>query len=237
QAHFRGSFHRPNTVAEVRSRELAYPSGYNMSYLNENTAFIQGGSYGDVEGSIGPFVAKFDPETLAHVWYTQLRNTVEAEEWDYPGGMAIENDGYIYVVSGYRIYKVDPADGFVVATLVLPTMVFMRNNYPNQPPTYDTTPTDNAANTSYNGINALPDGTIVVKSLYRVAGCTLNGPSAFKCPNVQDVPASNLISVNPKTMQIIDNITLPTFAGARPTITRYRDVNYVYLLEKTSNAV
>jgi hypothetical protein len=238
QAEFRGSFHRPNTVAEVRSAEGAYPSGYNTSYLSENAAFIQGGSYGDVEGSIGPFVAKFDPETLAPVWYTQLRNTVEAEEWDYPGGMAIENDGYIYVVSGYRIYKVDPADGSVVATRVLPTMVFMRNNYPNQPPTYDTTPTENAANTSYNGINALPDGTIVVKSLYRVAGCTLNGPAAvLECPDAPNVPASVLISVDPRTMQIIDNITLPAPAPARPTITRYRGVDYVYLLENRSTPV
>ena len=38
-------------------------------------------------------------------------------------------------------------------------------------------------------------------------------------------------------MQIIDNITLPAFAGARPTITRYRGVDYVYLLEGTANAV
>ena len=108
QAHFRGSFHGPNTVAEVRSAEGAYPSGYNMSYLNRNAAFIQGGSYGDIEGSIGPFVAKVDTTTLEPVWYTQLRNTVEACipgppvicEWDYPGAMAIMNDGYIYVVSG-----------------------------------------------------------------------------------------------------------------------------------------
>jgi hypothetical protein len=238
QAEFRGSFHRPNTVAEVRSRELAYPSGYNMSYLNENEAFIQGGSYGNLFGSIGPFVAKVNPQTLEHVWFKLLRNTVEAGEWDYPGAMAIEDDGYIYVVSGYRIYKVDPADGSVVDTLVLPTMVFMRNNYPNLPATYDTTLTDDSVNTSYNGINALPDGTIVVKSLYRVAGCTLNGPQALlECPDSRNVPQSVLITVNPHTMQIIDNITLPTFAGARPTITRYNGVDYVYLLENTSTPV
>ena len=57
----------------VRSGEGAYPSGYNMSYLNDKAAFIQGGSYGDVENSIGPFVAKVDPKTLKPVWYTQLR--------------------------------------------------------------------------------------------------------------------------------------------------------------------
>src|SRR5215471_17003681 len=130
QAEFLGSFHRPNTVAEVRSRELAYPSGYNMSYLNENEAFIQGGSYGNLFGSKGPFVAKVNPQTLEHVWFKLLRNTVKAREWDYPGAMAIEDDGYIYVVSGYRLYKVHPEDGRVMETLVLPTMVYMRNNYP-----------------------------------------------------------------------------------------------------------
>ena len=91
-----------------RSRQGAYPSGYNMSYLDANAAFIQGGSYGDVKNSIGPFVAKVDPKTLKPVWYTQLVNTRETGEWDYPGAMAIENDGFIYVVSGYRIFKVDP---------------------------------------------------------------------------------------------------------------------------------
>ena len=238
RAHFRGSFHKPNTVAVVRSAQGAYPSGYNMSYLNPNAAFIQGGSYGDVENSIGPFVAKVDPDTLATLWYTQMLNTVETGEWDYPGAMAIENDGYIYVVSGYRIFKVDPADGHVIATLKLPTLVHMRNNYPNTPPTYDQNLTDDAVNTSYNGLNALPDGTIIVKSLYRVAGCIENGPSAvLKCKDAQNVPASNLISVNPKTMQVIDYLPLPAFAGARPTISRYRGVDYVYLLENTSSAV
>jgi hypothetical protein len=237
-AEFGGSSDGPNRVRSVRSDDGAYPSGYNMSYLDEQSAFIQGGSYGDVENSIGPFVAKVDPKTLEPVWFTQLVNTVETGEWDYPGAMAIMEDGFIYAVSGYRLFKVDPADGTVVATLELPTTVFMRNNFPTDPATYDSTPTENAVNTSYNGINALPDGTIVLKSLYRVAGCTLNGPSALlECPDARNVPASVLLSVDPETMQIIDNITLPAPASARPTITRYRGVDYVYLMEKTSNAV
>jgi hypothetical protein len=237
-ARFGGSLHGPNTVDLVRSRKGAYPSGYNMSYLNAKAAFIQGGSYGDVKGSIGPFVAKVNPRTLRPVWYTQLRNTRKTREWDYPGAMAIESDGFIYVVSGFHIWKVNPGNGAVVKTLKLPTLVHMRNNYPATPPTYDSKLTEDARNTSYNGINALPDGTIVVKSLYRQAGCHKNGPSALlKCPEAQNTPASNLISVNPKTMRIIDNITLPAFAGARPTITRYHGTDYVYLLEKISNVV
>jgi hypothetical protein len=235
QARFRGSLDRRNKVAVVSSADGAYPSGYNMSYLNENEAFIQGGSYGDVKNSIGPFVAKIDPKTLETKWYTQLFNTADAKEWDYPGAMAIESDGMIYVVSGHSLYKVHPEDGHVIDTLPLPTMVYMRNNYPTLPAEYDTTLTDDSANTSYNGINALPDGTIVVKSLYRVAGCDLDGGSALlKCPNSGNVPRSNLISINPHTMQTIQIYTLPAPAPARPTITRYHGVDYVYLLENTA---
>jgi hypothetical protein len=235
RAEFRGAFDRRNKVALVSSPDGAYPSGYNMSYLNENEAFIQGGSYGDVKNSIGPFVAKIDPKTLETKWYTQLLNTVDTKEWDYPGAMAIESDGLIYVVSGHALYKVHPEDGHVIDTLPLPTMVYMRNNYPTLPATYDDSLTDDAANTSYNGINALPDGTIIVKSLYRVAGCDLNGGSALlKCPNNGNVPRSNLISINPHTMQTIQILTLPAPAPARPTIARYHGVDYVYLLENTS---
>lgn len=238
QARFNGSYVWPNQVVQVSSAPTAYPSGYNMSYMNKDAAFIQGGSYGNYKTSIGPFVARVNPKTLKPVWYTQLANTNVTGDWNYPGAMAIMNNGYIYVVSGYKMYKVDPATGRVVTTLKLPTLVHMRNNYPTLPATYDTALTEDAENTSYNGINALPDGTIVLKSLYRVAGCTLNGPTAIlSCPDSQNVPASILISVNPTTMKIIDNITLPAFAGARPTITRYRGVDYVYLLESVSNVV
>src|SRR3712207_5595245 len=110
-----------------------------MSYLNAKDALIQGGSYGDVRGSIGPLVATVDPKTLKPVWYTQLVNTRKTREWDYPGAMAIMNDGFIYVVSGYLIFKVNPANGRVAKTLKLPTLVHMRNNYPSTPPTYDST--------------------------------------------------------------------------------------------------
>ncbi len=238
EARFGGSFSGPNHVSLLSSGEGAYPSGYNTSYLDPGAAFIQGGSYGDVENSIGPFVAKFDPTTLKPAWYTQLVNTVQTGEWDYPGAMAIENNGFIYVVSGYRIFKVDPANGTVVKTLKLPTLVRMRDNYPDTPPHYDPKLTEDAVNTSYNGINALPDGTIVVKSLYRVAGCPNDGPSALlECHDAQDVPRSILVSVDPNTMRIIDKVTLHAPAGARPTITRYRGVDYVYLLENTSDAV
>src|SRR5262249_47237809 len=238
QAEFLGSFHQPNAVEEVRSSELAYPSGYNMSYLNENEIFIQAGRSGAQPGSIGPFVAKVDPQTLEPVWFNQLRITKTNpqpmnREWDYPGGMAILNNGFIYVVSGYWIYKVNPEDGHLVKKLELPTTVYLRSNWPcNNPVLYESTPTDNALNTSYNGINALPDGTILLKSLYRQAGCNLDGPTAaLQCPQFSNLPQSVLVTVNPDTLEIIDIFQLTAPAPARPTISRWRGVDSVYLVE------
>src|SRR6187401_2804877 len=54
QAEFDGSFRGKNRVDQVRSADGAYPSGYNMSYLDRENAFIQGGSYGNLQNSIGP---------------------------------------------------------------------------------------------------------------------------------------------------------------------------------------
>ena len=123
-------------------------------------------------------------------------------------------------------------------TLRLPTAVFNRSNYPDDAAEYYHQPSQNAVNTSYNGINALPDGTIVLKSLYRRPDARCKGPSAvLSCNETQNVPRSVLVSVDPRTMRIIDRVTLPAFAGARPTITRYHGVDYVYLLEKVSSPV
>lgn len=188
-----------------------------MSYLDANQAFIYGGGYGDVSGSIGAFVAKVNPATLEPIWYNQLINTRLNGEWDYPGSMGILKDGFLYVSYGYRLAKLDPVTGAAIATLDLPT----GRGEPE--------------NTSFNGFNALSDGTIIMKSVYRQAGCTIQGPDALlSCPDPSDVPSSILVSVNPITMQVIDKITLPAPVGARPTVGHFQGQDYVYLLEPTT---
>ena len=222
QATFGGSVNGSNTVHILESQTLAYPSGYNMSYLNSNLAYIYGGGYGDVAGSIGAYVAQINPITLQSVWYNQLINTANPlspnyGEWDYPGSLGILEDGYLYVSYGYRLAKLDPSTGNVIAILVLPTGGGLPEN------------------TSFNGFNATADGTIVMKSVYRQAGCTIQGPDALlNCADPTDLPPSILVSVNPKTMQWIDQITLSEPVGARPTVTQYNGKSYVYLLEATT---
>lgn len=216
EAMFGGSYSGNNGVQTLSSRRI-YPSGYNMAYLDANNAFIYGGGYGDVVDSFGAFVAKIDPNTLEPIWYNQLIDTRSNGEWDYPGSMGILQDGFIYVSYGYRLAKLDPTSGKVIATLVLPTGGA------------------EAENTSFNGFNATSDGFIIMKSVYRQAGCTIQGPDALlSCPDPSDVPPSILVSVNPSTMQVVDNITLPAPVGARPTIGVFQGKNYVYLLEPTT---
>lgn len=213
KAKFGGSFTGNNQV-NILSSSAIYPSGYNMAYLDRRNVFIYGGGYGDVPGSIGAFVAKVNPHTLEPIWYNQLNNTSQSGEWDYPGSMGILKDGFIYVIYGYRLSKIDPKTGSTLKTLVLPT--------------------GGAApqNTSYNGFNATPDGILVMKSLYRQAGCPLQGPDAvLDCPDPTDVPPSILVSVNPRNMTVIDTITLPAPVAARPTITKHKGHTYVYLVE------
>jgi hypothetical protein len=216
QATFGGSLLGSNTV-NIINAPASYPSGYNMSYLNSNLAYIYGGGYGDIAGSIGAYVAQVDPTTLQPIWYNQLIYTSVSGEWDYPGSLGILEDGYLYVSYGYRLTKLDPATGNIIATLTLPTGLAL--------------PRD----TSFNGFNATADGFIVMKSVYRQAGCPYQGPSALlDCPDPTDVPASILVSVDPTTMKVVDTVTLAHPVGARPTVTQYNNKNYVYLLESTT---
>lgn len=215
EATFGGSFSGNNSVDIVTSPGI-YPSGYNMAYLDANNIFIYGGGYGDVTGSVGAFVAKVDPVTLGPSWYNQLINTSINGEWDYPGSMGILQDGFIYVSYGYRLAKLNKY-GTIIDTLTLPTGLA------------------DSENTSFNGFNATSDGYIIMKSVYRQAGCSIQGPDALlNCPDPSDVPSSILISVNPTTMQVVDKIILSQPVGARPTIGRFNSKDYVYLLEPTT---
>lgn len=216
KAKFGGAWHGHNQV-KMHASTAIYPSGYNMAYLNANEIFIYGGGYGDEPGSIGAFVAKVHPHTLKPIWYNQLINTAQNGEWDYPGSMSILGDGLLYVIYGYRLSKIDPATGTTIKTLKLPTGQGSKKN------------------TAYNGFNATADGTLIMKSVYRQAGCTIQGPDALlDCPDPTNVPASILVSVNPKNMQVIDAITLPAPVAARPTIACHNNRTYVYLVEATT---
>jgi hypothetical protein len=198
EARFGGSFDGNNQVA-IRSAPVTYPTPYNMAYLSPDDIFLYGGGYGNIPNATGAFVAKLAPDTLKPIWSNQLINTAETGEWDYPGVLSILNDGLLYVIYGHRLAKLHPEDGSVIDEVDLPTG--------------GASPGD----TSYNGFDALPDGTLIAKTLFREQGCQEQGPDAlFKCPDPGNVPPSILISVDPQTLQVRDQITLPAIVGGDP---------------------
>jgi hypothetical protein len=213
-AHFTGSFARYNAV-DVRLSPDEYPTPYNVVYLSGDTLFVFGGAYGD-RGGTGSFVARVDPQTLHTVWFNQLINTVETDEWNYPGVLSALHDGFLYLIYGYRLAKLDPRDGRVLGQIELPTLAAPRD-------------------TSYNGLSGLPDGTLVAKSVYRQAGCEEQGFSAFlKCPDPTDVPHSMVVAIDPRTLEIIDQVEAPEFIGGRITATAFENQFYVYLTGQTT---
>jgi hypothetical protein len=160
QSHFAGSYDGNNQVA-LRTAPTTYPTVYNMVYLSPDKIFLYGGGYGNIPNATGAFVAKVDPDRLKPIWYKQLINTAETGEWDYPGVAGILKNGLLYVIYGYRLAKLDPRDGTVIKQVDLPAGEALPQN------------------TSYNGFDALPDGTLIAKTIYRskVAKCRVRMPS------------------------------------------------------------
>jgi hypothetical protein len=214
QAHFTGSFTRDNAV-DVRISPDTYPTPYNVVYLSGDSLFVFGGAYGD-KGGTGSFVARVNPQTLQTVWFNQLINTVQTNEWNYPGVLSALKDGFLYLIYGYRLAKLDPRSGRVLGQIELPTLAAPRD-------------------TSYNVYTGLPAGTLIAKSVYREAGCEEQGFSAFlNCPNPADVPHSLVVVIDPRTLEIIDQVVAPEFIGGRISGTEFGGHSYVYLPGQTT---
>jgi hypothetical protein len=215
QAHFAGSFTRANAV-DVRVSPADYPTPYNVVYLSRDSLFVFGGAYGADPGATGTFVARVNPQTLQPVWSNQLINTVETDEWNYPGVLSALQDGFLYQIYGYRLAKLNPLNGNVLGQIELPTLAAPRD-------------------TSYNGLDGWPDGTLVAKSVYRQTGCEEQGFAAFlQCPNPADVPTSVVVAIDPQTLKIVDQVVAPQFIGGRITATVFKNQFYAYLTGQTT---
>jgi hypothetical protein len=206
QARFGGSFSGPNSV-QIRASAPVYTTPYNTVDLGPNALFVYGGAYGD-RGGTGSFVARVNPKTLRPLWRTQLIDTAATGEWNYPGALSALSNGYLYLIYGYRLAKIDPRDWRVLARVELPTPVAPRD-------------------TTYNGLDALPDGTLIAKAIYRAPGSSYQGPQGALHADLT-VP-SEVVAVDPHTLRVKAATLAPEFVGARITSVRHHGKDYVYL--------
>src|SRR3954453_23734730 len=188
QARFGGSFSGPNRV-QIRASDPIYTTPYNTVDLGPKGLFVYGGAYGD-KGGTGSFVARVNPKTLQPIWQTQLIDTAATGEWNYPGVLSVLNNDYLYLIYGYRLAKIDPRNGRVLAQVELPTPVAPRD-------------------TTYNGLDALPDGTLIAQAIYRAPGSSFQGSLGLLYPDTS-VP-SEVVAVDPHTLRVVAATLAPEF--------------------------
>lgn len=220
-AQFGGSFTGPNQVYAYASPVQYYSPIFTIT-RGTNDLYVLGGSWGNaIPKPSGPFVAKLNVGDLTQLWRTDLVNsnatTNPTGVWNYIGGINVLSDGSLAVIAQSYLYKLNGDTGAVENILNLPTGTSL-------PP-----------NTSFNGLAAWPDGTLVMKSFTRAAGCSLDGPlpQLAPCPNQSSAPNSVIVVVDPNTWEVLDWTELPGQIGSRVAATQYNGNDYAYLVNAT----
>jgi outer membrane protein assembly factor BamB len=208
---FSGSFDAPNVVRVEKIAENL-PTPYNLVIDADGARFIYGGAYGDYPGAPGSFVARID-RAGALIWRRQLFDAGgEPERWNYPGVVGIHRNGRLYAAYADELAALDPATGRVIAKTKLPT-------------------TASPKDAAYNGFNAFSDGRLVMKSVHRAEGCSLQGFSAFMgCEGARAVANSTIAVVDPETMQVIASTEAPEHIGGRLTTAHFDGVDRLYVV-------
>ncbi len=213
---------RGRAPLSVRSGD-DFPIPYNIVTRERDELFILYGTGSTEECTeegaaansctFGAMVARVDSRTLEPVWRTLLYDTQAEGEWDYPGAMAVHGNGFLYVVGSYRVTKLDPDTGMILAQ--------------NELPNLGEKPGRIKGDTTYNGFVVLSDGNLVMKSMQRTRDCTRDSVLAlFTC---FDFAPSMVSVVDPDTLEILDTVDLPQAAKGRITSGIFGDAEYVYL--------
>jgi hypothetical protein len=215
-AHFGGSFTEPNQVYAYQSpTSLGGVPSWIMT-REPNELFVSGG--GASLALPGPFISKMEEGSLREQWHTPLSNNNVTRAWLISGAMNFPAaDGTIAVAQGQYLYKVNATTGAVEKVISLPTGI--------SPP----------KDSNYDGMNAFSDGTLILKTQNRVAGCTNQGYNFIFCANQSQAAPSVAAAVDPVTFEVLDWVQLPEMIGGRNTVTQFQGNDYLYLFG-TSNA-
>lgn len=135
-----------------------------------------------------PYVAKVNPLTMQ---VTQLDLT-DGETINYTGGLLMHENGFVYAVSRSVLYKVDPENMQIVASAPLPLVGDTK---------------EQNFWTTYNGLQVIASGELVIKGFYFVDSVSVNGW---------------LLLVDPDTLQI-DVQQSEALSSARLTIQQAPD--------------
>ncbi len=184
-----------------------------------DAAFLVGGAPGTPIPSYsgGPYVARFNPATGAQIWRTALPQL--PGQWVAAPSGAVVKGGWVDVVVGPTVYKLDPKSGAIVASVQQPVLAGA------------------AVDANFDGFAVAPDsnGTILLKSQNRSAGCPTQGNQAMSMciAKYGPQPVTTVIAVDPVTLKNIAAITLNQAVASRPTVVAHGSVTQMYLAGST----
>ncbi|MEV7689117.1 hypothetical protein [Streptomyces bungoensis] len=218
-AQFPGSMTGPNVVEAHPTSDNVYYSQFDIATRGLKDMYVYYGGNGDLNPpALQTFVAKVQPGTMKQIWRTPLSDARTNNELHVSGAVDVMADGNIVAISDHTLYKLDGTTGKVLLKQDMPTGASPAND------------------SAFNGIDAFPDGTLVVRSLNRPAGCTLNGYSAaaYKCPGAPNSAKPSIIgTVDPKTFKVLSWTQLRGNVLGRVTTSRYQGHDYAYTTTPT----
>lgn len=203
---FTGDLNNPRSNRiNIRTTTDDYPGIYNLVTRNQDELFVYFGSFGDVEVSKGPALARIDANSLEEVWRISVAD-LTPQDWNYPGVVGLHGNGYLYVVVGNVIAKIDPDTGELLNS----------NDLPSEDP----------INSAYNGYVTSSDGTIFVKPIYRSCD-TLGGQALMECPDAET--PSILSAIDPDTLDVIGQAEVIEPVFGRISVGTHQGSDYVYM--------
>ena len=212
-ATFSGSHTEPNQVFAWRG-ETDYQAASYLNNRKPGEIYIIGGDFPPATGQApaGPFVAKADASTGREIWRTYLLNGNTTDAWFGNTNLNILPNGKIVESWSTNIVLLDPDTG----------LILKHNTLPSGP-----TP---AVDANFKHVTIAPDGTLILKDQTRPTGCTMHGTMAILlCPPEFKEGNSELVAVNPDTLEILDAVPLTAPAIAPHTITMFEGKIAIYI--------
>ncbi len=218
-ATFTGSLTSENDVQTFTS-STTYESVQFIVFDGPDGAYLQGGGLGS--SAKGLFVAKFNASTGEEIWITYLNDPQPPEQWLAFGSIGIITDGSIMTTAGPTIYKLDADTGDILQSANMTVLA------------------GGSTNANFDGFVIAPDdvGTIIMKTQNRPVDCPTQGNGAMSTCQSEYGPQPNttVVAVDPNSLETIDALLLDQSIVARPIVTTYLGVIYMYLAG-TSTAV
>ncbi|MGY6276068.1 hypothetical protein [Methylomonas sp. MgM2] len=213
-ATFGGAFDAPNRVLAWRSAD----DYQGVSYINNRKPgelYLVGGEFPTLAdpNPAGPFVAKADATTGKEIWRTYLDNPNASGRWIGNANLNILDNGKIVFAWSNQIVLLDADSGAILKHNTLPS---------GAAPVEDV---------NFKHLTVAPDRTLIVKDQTRPTGCKLQGTMAIIKCGMQGMkqPNSQLVAVDPDTLEVLDDIPLPEPSSVPHAITMFEGKIAIYL--------